>query len=162
MPVLTRFLVAFNGTRPHQGNGTVLPPGAYVQPIEDEVLWWKYTVGAVGLLAGIGACITGVYLCVVKWQERAARQASGAAPGAALPSDAPGPVEDYYELGAFNDPPPPYQASGAGIEPQQGRPERDEGDMDNVGRRIPHIARQLGDSADAPTPPAMTVSREHA
>ena len=33
---------------------------------------------------------------------------AGAAPGAALPSDAPGPVEDYYELGAFNDPPPPY------------------------------------------------------
>lgn len=87
---------------------------------------------------------------------------AGAAPVAALPSDAPDPVEDDYELGAFNDPPPPYQASGAGIEPQQGRPGRDEGDMHNVGRRIPHIARQLGDSADAPTPPAMTVNREHA
>lgn len=159
-----------------------------MQPIEDEVLWWKYTVGAVGLLAGIGACVTGVYLCVVKWQERAARQAcmwltihalhvlyvachtvtradfvlAGAVPVAALPSDAPGPVEDDYELGAFNDPPPPYQASGAGIEPQQGRPGRNEDDMDNVGRQIPHIARQVGDSADAPTPPAMTVNSEHA
>lgn len=51
------------------------PPGSYVQPVEDEVLWWKYTAGATGLVVTIGAFVTGVYLCVVKWQERAARQA---------------------------------------------------------------------------------------
>ena len=87
---------------------------------------------------------------------------AGAAPVAALPSDAPGPVEDDYELGAFNDPPPPYQVSGAGIEPQQGPSERDEGDFDYPGRLVPQIARQLGASADAPNQPDTTVNSEHA
>lgn len=87
---------------------------------------------------------------------------AGAAPGAALPSDAPGPLEGDYELGAFNDPPPPYQVSGAGIEPQQGPSERDEGDFDYPGRLVPQIARRLGASADAPNQPGTTVNSEHA
>ena len=87
---------------------------------------------------------------------------AGAAPVAALPSDAPGPLEDEYELGAFSDPPPPYEASGAGIGPQQGPAERDEGDLDYPGRLVPHIARQPGASAGAPNQPGTTVNNEHA
>jgi hypothetical protein len=87
---------------------------------------------------------------------------AGAAPVAALPSGFPGTLENEYELGAFNDPPPPYEASGAGIGPQEGRSERDEGDLDNPERLVPQIARQLGASADAPIQSGMTVNSEHA
>ncbi|RYO48563.1 hypothetical protein AA0116_g12398 [Alternaria tenuissima] len=132
MPILTRFSVALNGTYPYPGNATVLPPGSYIQPTEGEVLWWKYTAGGIGLFVGVGAFVTGMYLCVVKWKDRASGRAPSTTPVGVPPIDAldaPGALGDIYEMEAINDdPPPPYDNPAAVAGPQQGRydPNEDE------------------------------------
>ncbi|KAB2098956.1 hypothetical protein AG0111_0g12771 [Alternaria gaisen] len=163
MPNISRFLVALNGTHPHTGNATVTPPSSYVQPIEDEVLWWKYTAGGIGLIAGVGAFVTSIYLCMAKRQERAAGQVSRTTPPAVLPfdaSDAPGGPGGVYELEAIdNDPPPPYDTPDAVFQLQHGRYQQNEYEGETSGRLDSNVAELSDGPVDTPVDTGVTVAR---
>ncbi|CAN9270582.1 unnamed protein product [Alternaria alternata] len=162
MPVVTPFFVALNSTHPYPGNATVPPPGSYIQPIEGEALWWKYTIGAVT----IGAFVTGVYMCVVKCRERASERASRTTPVADLPGDAlntPGAAGNIYELETTNDnPPSSYDATTAVVGLQQGRDDASEHEIETPERLHRHLAAQGVASAHILADAGTIVASEHA
>ncbi|CAN9119433.1 unnamed protein product [Alternaria alternata] len=166
MPVVTPFFVALNSTHPYPGNATVPPPGSYIQPTDGEALWWKYTVGGVGLVVGIGAFVTGVYLCVVKWQERASGRASRTTPVTDLPDDAlntPGALGNIYEMETINnDPPPPYDATPAVVGLQQVRGDPSEHEIETPERLHRGLAAQGVASANVLADAGAIVASEHA
>ncbi|KAL1796218.1 hypothetical protein ACET3X_004758 [Alternaria dauci] len=166
MPIVTRYPVALNGNYPYPGNATVQPPGSYIQPTEGEALWWKYTAGGVGLVVGTGAFVTGIYLCWVKWQERASGRAARTTPvedSLVDALEAPDAVGNVFEMEAINDdPPPPYDTPAAVIGLQQGRYIPDEDGIRTLERPDPRVAGRDDASAAVLADPGVNVASGHA